>query len=111
MFGSLCVFCANKPNLQVPVPLVSIEIPLFHVMSAKVTFCNLNGKTQPSPFVSLHTERVKTDPEAVTMVTASPSRMGGVKRRHTSLSEDHHESSVDQPAQVDQEEGEEPNEK
>ena len=66
-------------------------------MAAKVTFCNLNGKTQPSPFVSLHTERVRTEPEAVVMSTTSTSGTEGVKRRHTSSSEDHHESSVDAP--------------
>ena len=101
----------NFPAFHLFVRLVSIEIPLFHVMSAKVTFCNLNGKMQPSPFVSLHTERVRTDPEAVTMVTTSPSRTDGVKRRHTSSSEDHQESSVDQPAHVDQEEGAESTER
>lgn len=90
---------------------ISAEIPLFHVMSAKVTFGNLNGKTQPSPFVSLHTERVKTEPEVITMATVSASSTTeGVKRRHTSLSEDHHESSVDQPPSTSQEEEEEPNE-
>ena len=92
--------------------LFSVEIPLFHVMSAKVTFCNLNGKTQPSPFVSLHTERVNTEPEAVTMVTASPSRTDGVKRRHTSsLSEEPPESSVDQRTELDRQEGEESSER
>ena len=78
-------------------------------MSAKVTFCNLNGKTQPAPFVSLHTERVRTEPEAITMVTVSASSTTeGVKRRHTSLSEDNHESSVDRPPSTSQEEEEEP---
>jgi hypothetical protein len=80
-------------------------------MSAKVTFCNLNGKTQPAPFVSLHTERVRTEPEVITMATvsASSSATEGVKRRHTSLSEDINESSVDQSSSTSQEEGEEPN--
>lgn len=81
-------------------------------MSAKVTFCNLNGKTQPAPFVSLHTERVRTEPEIVTMATVSTSSSAteGIKRRHTSsLSEDHNESSVDQPPSTSQEEGEKPN--
>lgn len=88
---------------------LSAEIPLFHVMAAKVTFGNLNGKTQPAPFVSLHTERVRTEPEAITIATvSSPSETEGVKRRHTSLSEDHHESSVDRPPSTSQEEEEEP---
>ena len=67
-------------------------------MSAKVTFCNLNGKTQPAPFVSLHTERVRTEPEVITIATVStPNPIEGIKHRHTSLSEDHHESGLDQP--------------
>ena len=78
-------------------------------MSAKVTFCNLNGKTQPAPFVSLHTERVRTEPEVITMATVSTSSTTeGVKRRHTSLSEEHQESSVDRPPSTSQEEEEEP---
>ena len=78
-------------------------------MSAKVTFCNLNGKTHPAPFVSLHTERERTEPEAVTVPTISSSREDGVKHRHTSSSEDHQESSVDCPAPTQTEEAEEPN--
>lgn len=79
-------------------------------MAAKVTFCNLNGKTQPAPFVSLHTERTRTEPEVITMATvsSSSSTTDGVKRRHTSLSEDNHESSVDRPPSTSQEEEEEP---
>ena len=77
-------------------------------MAAKVTFCNLNGKTQPAPFVSLHTERVRTEPEPITMTTASSvDEVGVVKRRHGSSSEENRESSVDQPAAVSLQEGEE----
>ena len=34
------------------------EIPLFHVMSARVTFGNVNGIKQPIPHVSLESEEV-----------------------------------------------------
>ena len=76
-------------------------------MAAKVTFCNLNGKTQPAPFVSLHTERVRAEPEPITMTTTpSSGEVGVVKRRHASSSEERQESSVDQPS-VSSQEGEE----
>ena len=81
-------------------------------MAAKVTFGNINGKTQPAPFVSLHTERERTEPEAVTMATTSPGGVEGVKRRHTSSSEGHQEeSSVDVAPPTDKPEGAESNER
>ena len=80
-------------------------------MAAKVTFANLNGRTQPAPFLSLHTERLRTEPEPVAMATTTPSGVEGVKRRHTSLSEGHQkESSVDSALPTDMPEREETNE-
>ena len=77
-------------------------------MAAKVTFGNLNGKTHPAPFVSLHTERVRDEPEPITMATVSSvDEVGVVKRRHASSSEEHRESSVDQPPTASPQEGEE----
>ena len=50
-------------------------------MSAKVTFGNFNGHSQPAPHVSLHTKAVRVEP--VPVPTPSPSvEVGGIKRRH-----------------------------
>ncbi len=50
--------------------LVAIEIPLFHLMSARVTFGNINGVNQSVPHVSLQEEEVPivhSQPAQVTM--------------------------------------------
>ena len=54
-------------------------------MSAKVSFSNLNGHIQPAPHVSLHTERVQTDPTPLSTPSSSVEQ-GGVKRRYPSYS-------------------------
>lgn len=59
------------------------EIPLFHVITAKVSFTNINGHTSPASHVSLSTERKRAEPAPVhTPMPSSPTEVGGVKRRH-----------------------------
>ena len=52
-------------------------------MAAKVSFSNLNGHIQPAPHVSLHTERVQTDPNPLSTPSSSVEQ-GGVKHRYPS---------------------------
>lgn len=47
------------------------EIPLFHVMSAKVTFGNLNGETSAVPNVTVTKTKEEVESSPVTTPTAS----------------------------------------
>ena len=69
--------------------IVTAEIPLFHVMTASVTFGNVNGHTDPAPHISLHMERGRAEPVAMTTPTSGCQwREYGVTRRGRSLSQD-----------------------
>ena len=72
-------------------PSAPPEIPLFHVMTASVTFGNINGHMEPAPHMSLHRELKKAEPVAVTTPTSPPQRgcrLGGIKHRGSSTSVD-----------------------
>ncbi|XP_019853015.1 PREDICTED: ankyrin repeat domain-containing protein 13B-like [Amphimedon queenslandica] len=72
-------------TLQMPAGYpVKFEIPLFHVMSARVTFGNINGHTQPVPHVSLKTEEVFGSESTQAIRTTFHEGTSSVKRRHTS---------------------------
>lgn len=95
-------------NMQMPAGFpIKLEIPLFHVISAKVTFMNINGHASPVPHVSLSSTKTRLGPTPVlTPAPSSPTQVGGVKRRHgQAMNWD--ESSVDTPPGVDEEEGSE----
>ncbi|CAI8029591.1 Ankyrin repeat domain-containing protein 13D [Geodia barretti] len=70
-------------SLQMPSGFpVKFEIPLFHVMTASVTFGNVNGHTNPAPHISLHMEQGRVEPVAVTTPTRDCQwREYGVTRR------------------------------
>ena len=69
--------------------IATAEIPLFHVMTASVTFGNVNGHTNPAPHISLHMEQGRVEPVAVTTPTRDCQwREYGVTRRGRSLSQD-----------------------
>ena len=69
-----------------------VEIPLFHVMSAKVTFGNLNSSSSPVPHVTITKIREETSsPLATTPTSSSPSTSRRIRFRGSS------ESSVDKP--------------
>ncbi len=63
-----------------------IEIPFFHLMSAKVTFGNVNSHSEPVPHVSLRTEERMEDPVPVYTptgpVSLATTEGGLVKQRH-----------------------------
>ena len=70
-------------------PLLLSEIPLFHVMTASVTFGNINGHTNPAPHISLHMEQGRAEPVTVTTPTRRCQwRECGVTRRGGSFSLD-----------------------
>ena len=77
------------------------EIPLFHVMSAKVTFGNINGTTHPAPHVSLHSEEMSIEPDPLPIPSFSETHGNGpIKHRHVestpvTASQGRAESSVD----------------
>ena len=73
---------------------VCVEIPLFHVMSAKVTFGNLNGCSSAVPHVIMTKIREEVEPSAVTTPTASSPGSEKRIRFRGSI-----ESSVDKPVQ------------
>lgn len=79
-------------TLQMPAGFpVKFEIPLFHVMSARVTFGNVNGIKQPIPYVSLESEEVPQPIVSDTSETTSTTGISSIlKRRHhtNSKSED-----------------------
>ena len=47
---------------------VAIEIPLFHVMSARVTFCNINGLSKLPPHVAIEDEVIVNSQKTVSEV-------------------------------------------
>ena len=69
-------------------------------MSAKVTFGNLNGHSQPVPHVSLHTEQEREEPQPTPTPSAT---MGdsGVKHRHSQALSDDEEAIGDHPSSQD----------
>ena len=58
-------------------------------MSAKVSFGNVNGHTNPVPHVSLSTSRKRTNSTNIllTPMASSLTDVGGVKQRHGSFTE------------------------
>ena len=57
------------------------EIPLFRVMTATVTFQNVNGTTQPAPFVSLKADHTHLGVESEPVPAPSASKEGIWRRR------------------------------
>ena len=90
-----------------PLPQISpspfAEIPLFHVISAKVSFTNINGHTTPVTHVTRNATRKRVGPVAVLTPSSSTSassplaEMGGVKHRHGQASVRTQGTSVDGP--------------
>ena len=60
-----------------------LEIPLFHIMTAKVTFGNINGVDSPATHVTLHDA---SEDHVTTMISMASSSSGadGLKKRHHS---------------------------
>ena len=52
-------------------------------MTARVTFGNINGHTEPAPHVSLHMEQKRVEPPPETTPTAHGEVEMAVKHRHT----------------------------
>ncbi len=80
-----CAFPSGYP--------VKIEIPLFHVLNARITFCNIFALTSPVEGVSVINESAAEDTdgskksicfldEDVFQIPASYSRIGGVSTDH-----------------------------
>ena len=76
-----------------PILTLHAEIPLFHVMTASVTFGNINGRSNPAPHISLHMEQGRAEPVVVTTPTRGCrwKECGGVKHRGGSFVEDEEE--------------------
>ena len=60
-----------------------LEIPLFHIMTAKVTFGNINGVDSAATHVTLHDA---PEDHVTTMISMASSSSGadGLKKRHQS---------------------------
>ena len=63
---------------------------MFHVMTASVTFGNINGHTNPAPHISLHMEQGRAEPVAVVTTPTQGCRWRecGVTRRGGSFSQE-----------------------
>ena len=71
--------------------LLLLEIPLFHIMTAKVTFGNINGVDSPATHVTLHDASEDHVTTMISMASSSSSGADGLKKRH------HSGSSPSQP--------------
>ena len=69
-------------TLQIPSGFpIKFEIPLFRVMTATVTFQNINGSSQPAQFVSLKADLTHLGVESEPVPAPSASKEGGILRR------------------------------
>ena len=80
---------------------VITEIPLFHVMTARVTFGNINGHKEPAPHVSLHMEQKRAELPVVTTPTTQKEVESGITHRHNSQTE--HERTSQEHERTSQE--------
>ena len=76
--------------------LHNLEIPLFHIMTAKVTFGNINGVDSAATYVTLH-DTPNDQTTAMYSTASSTSAAEGLKQRRAggSLSSQPPEPSVD----------------
>ena len=73
----------------------SSEIPIFHVMSARVTFGNIGGCSEPVPHVALHTEEEEEEKaEVFSRGATSPQLSDGLVMRRTSSSSENTQSDT-----------------